>query len=112
MTRDDASVLDMARAARFIVEFAEGMTKDAFLADRKTQSAVLHQLLVLGEATKRLSPPFRDQHPEIPWRAIAGMRDKVIHGYGAVDLDAVWQTVSVDVPHLVASLAPLAPEQG
>lgn len=112
MTRNDASVLDMLRAAQPIDEFVQGLDEAGFLADRKTQSAVLHQLLVLGEATKRLSPSFRDRHPGIPWRAIAGMRDRVIHGYDAVDLVAVWQTVSVDIPRLRGSLAPLAREPG
>jgi len=55
---------------------------------------------VLGEAVKRLSPEFRSQHPEIPWRKIAGMRDWVIHAYDNVDIDELWNTATEDVPTL------------
>jgi uncharacterized protein with HEPN domain len=67
MPRDDAIVEDLNRAARLAQEFVRGMDQSAFTADLKTQSAVLHQLLILGEATKRLSEPFRDAHPQVPW---------------------------------------------
>lgn len=112
MSRDDATVLDMLKAARLAVEFKEGIDEATFLDDPKTQSAVLHQLLVLGEAVKRLSGEFRGGHPELPWRMIAGMRDKVIHGYDQVDLSEVWRTVTVDVPRLIVLLEPLAPSPG
>ena len=111
MSRDSATLLDMLRAARFAVEFREGMNKRAFLDDPKTLSAVLHQLLVLGEAGKRLSQEFRAQHNEIPWRKIVGMRDKLIHEYDDVDLNEVWKTVSSDVPRLLKLLEPLTPSK-
>jgi uncharacterized protein with HEPN domain len=63
------------------------MDQAGFLSDLKTQSAVLHQLMVLGEAVRRLATGFRESHPEIPWALMAGMRDKLIHAYDAVDLD-------------------------
>jgi uncharacterized protein with HEPN domain len=65
MVRDDASLLDIARAARLTQAFCRGMTKSQFLNDLKTQSAVLHQLLILGEAVKRLSDDFRQRHATI-----------------------------------------------
>jgi len=111
MSRDSATLLDMLRAARFAVEFREGMNKRAFLDDPKTLSAVLHQFLVLGEAGKRLSQEFRAQHNEIPWRKIVGMRDKLIHEYDDVDLNEVWKTVSSDVPRLLKLLEPLTPSK-
>ena len=89
MERDDATLLDIARAAQLIQRFISELPKDLFLADLKTQSAVLHQLTVLGEAVKRLSPAFRNQHPILPWSLIAGMRDHLTHGYDAVDLEEV-----------------------
>jgi uncharacterized protein with HEPN domain len=70
MSRDSAALLDMLKAARLAVEFREGMDRKAFLDDPKTLSAVLHQLLVLGEAGKRLSQEFRAQHEEIPYSAL------------------------------------------
>jgi uncharacterized protein with HEPN domain len=65
--------------------------------------------LVLGEAVKRLSEEFRHHHPEIRWRLIAGMRDKLIHEYDTVDLEEVWRTATADIPQLIAFLEPLAP---
>jgi uncharacterized protein with HEPN domain len=101
MPRDRAVLLDIVRAAELILEFSASMDETAFLNDVKTQSAILHQLLVMGEAVKRLSSDFRADHPQIPWSLIAGMRDILIHGYDIVDLEEVWQTVVMDVPELL-----------
>ena len=109
MWRDEATLLDILRAARLALEFRGQIEKAAFLSDLKTQAAVVHELLVLGEAVKRLSAPFREQHPEVPWKAIAGMRDRLLHGYDDVDLDLVWKTASEDLPTLVEHLKGLAP---
>lgn len=111
MRPDDATLLDIRNAAGLAAEFVEGIDKAAFLADVKTQSAVLHQLLILGEAVKRLSDAFRSAQPGLPWRMMAGMRDKLIHEYDSVDLDEVWQTVNVDLPELVAALGPHIPQE-
>ena len=111
MNRDEANLLDVARAARLILEFTEGMDKEAFLQDIKTQSSVLHQLMVMGEAVKRLSREYCANHPEIPWSLVAGMRDKLIHGYDIVDLEEVWKTTNTDVPDLLSLLQPLLPQQ-
>lgn len=111
MSRDSGTLLDIARATRLVIEFITGMDRDAFLHDKKTQSAVLHQLLVLGEAAKRLSMEFRAGHPEIPWLLIAGMRDKLIHEYDEVDLEEVWKTARRDIPDLLRFVEPLLPEE-
>jgi uncharacterized protein with HEPN domain len=66
MPRDEAILLDIAKAARLALEFAQGLDQDAFLEDLKTQAAVSHQLMVLGEAVKRLSDEFCNKHPAIP----------------------------------------------
>jgi uncharacterized protein with HEPN domain len=87
------------------------LDKAAFLKDLKTQSATLHQLMVIGAAVKRLSPEFRSRYPEVPWALMAGMRDKLIHGYDIVDLDEVWKTANADVPVLLSLLEPLLPKQ-
>jgi uncharacterized protein with HEPN domain len=110
LPRDDANVLDILKAASLAIEFKGSADKAAFLADAKTQSAVLHQLLVIGEAVKRLSPEFRAAHPELPWRLIAGTRDKLIHFYEGVDLEEVWKMVTSDLPELIRWIEPLAPE--
>jgi len=111
MSRDDTALLDILKAARLAVEFKGTSDKLTFSKDLKTHSAVLHQLLLLGEAVKRLSEDFRVRHPEIPWKTIAGMRDKLIHQYDAVDLEEVWRTVTSDIPHLIALLEPLTPRE-
>jgi uncharacterized protein with HEPN domain len=111
MSRDDATLLDMLKAARLVVAFKGNLTEKAFLRDVKTQSAILHQLLVIGEAVKRLSEEFRARHAEVPWVRIAGMRDKLIHAYDAVDLDEVWKTVTKDIAPLISFLEPLVPQE-
>jgi len=109
--RDAATLLDIVTAARLILEFMEGLDYPRFEADAKTQSAMIHQFLIIGEATKRLSDPFTTAHVEIPWTAIARMRDKMIHHYEAVDLREVWRAAETDVPSLLASLEPLLPPE-
>jgi len=69
----------------------------------------VHQLLIIGEAVKRLSPEVRGAHPEVPWKLIAGTRDKLIHFYEGVDLDEVWKMVTADLPQLIRRIEPLVP---
>ncbi len=79
------------------------------MGDTKTQSAIEHQLMVMGEAVKRLSPEYRERYSEIPWSLVAGMRDKLIHGYDIVDVEEVWKTASDDIPELPDHIEPLLP---
>ena len=111
MPRDDAALLDIDRAARLALAFIGGYRKDQFLEDLKTQSAVVHQLLIVGEATRRLSDDFRTMHTEIPWRYISGMRDHLVHGYDAIDLDEVWNVLMRDLPDLIDKIEPLLPSR-
>ena len=111
MCRDDATLLDIAGAAGRIEEFLANVPRAAFFYDSKTQSAVLYQLLVIGEAVKRLSRTFRSQHETIPWSLMAGMRDHLIHAYDAVDWDEVWQTATNDMPSLLVQLEALLPKK-
>ena len=76
--------------------FVDGLNKDDFLADKRTQQAVIMSLVIVGEiATKVMDrfPEFADQHAEIPWRSIRGMRNRIAHGYFDINLDVVWDTV-------------------
>lgn len=77
---------------------AEG--QNAFMGDSKTQSAVIRQLEIIGEAVKNLSPELTGAETAIPWRQIAGTRDRLIHAYFSVDLDSVWAMVEQDLPTL------------
>lgn len=111
MSRDNQTLLDLARSARLIIEFQQGIDKTALANDIKTQSAILYHFLILGEAVKRLSLEFRTRHAEIPWSSIAGMRDKLIHNYDEVNLDRVWETAQADVPNFLAMIEPLLPAE-
>ena len=79
--------------------------RGSFMSDRKTQSAVVRQIEIIGEAVKQLSPVLTGSEPTVPWRQIAGTRDRMIHAYFNVDLDAVWTMVQDDLPQLRADVA-------
>lgn len=106
-SRDQASLLDIAKAARLTLEFTVNMSHAEFVTDTKTQSAVLYQISILGEAVKRLSSEFRRENTQVPWSAMAGMRDKLIHDYEGVDVQRVWLTVQSSIPELLSAIAPL-----
>ena len=107
MSPDEVILLDIIRAAQLAIAFKEGQDRATFLKDIKTQSAVLHQLIVMGEAVKRLSREYRAEHPDIPWNLMAGMRDVLIHGYDIVNLKEVWNTINVDLPQVLPQLEAL-----
>jgi uncharacterized protein with HEPN domain len=94
----------MLRAARRIQSFVEGVDREAFQDDELRQSAVVFQLLILGEAAKHVSEDLQAAHDHIPWSKMARMRDRLIHGYFDVDLDIVWTTATRDVVTLVDQL--------
>jgi len=109
MSRDSASLLDIVNAANRVLQFAEGLDKSALATNEEKQSAMLYQIIVIGEATKRLSSEFRNQHPEIPWKDIAGMRDILAHQYDRVNLNTLWDAIQIDIPELLTLLEPLLP---
>jgi uncharacterized protein with HEPN domain len=109
MNRDSASLLDIVNAAKRVLLFAEGLDKSALATNEEKQSAILYQVIVIGEATKRLSQEFRAQHPAIPWKDIAGMRDIIAHQYDRVNLNTLWDVIQTDIPELLALLEPLLP---
>ena len=74
--------------------------KEEFLAVSHWQDAIIRNLEIIGEATKRLSNPLKEQYPDIPWRNIAGLRDVLIHDYMGVDLESVWNVIENDLPVL------------
>jgi uncharacterized protein with HEPN domain len=95
---------DIHDAVRKAQRFVAGMDFDSFAADEKTAYAVVRALEIIGEAAKRIPQNVRDQAPDIPWRAMAGIRDKLIHDYTSVNLEVVWQTVVIDLPGLAERL--------
>jgi uncharacterized protein with HEPN domain len=84
--------------------YLSGMDEASFKGDERTQDAVVRQLEIIGEATKRISEGTRNQRPEVPWSDIAGMRDKLIHDYFDVDIKRVWNTAKRDLPPLKSAI--------
>jgi uncharacterized protein with HEPN domain len=81
------------------------MDREQFRIDQRTVYAVIHALEILGEAAKRIPDPLRIRYPAVPWRLMAGMRDRLIHGYFAIDLDVLWKTIIEDLPATRPALA-------
>ena len=103
--RDDTVYVRHIRdAGQRIESYLDGVSEDEFLEAPLIQDAVIRQIQVIGEAAKRLSTEFRSGTAEIPWSDIAGMRDKLVHDYMGVDLEAVWDTAIRDVPALMSQL--------
>jgi len=91
---------DIREAVRRIRVYTDAMTYDRFLADFKTQDAVIRNPEIIGEATKSLSAGLRGKYPDVPWKGMAGVRDRLIHHYFGVNLDIVWDIVTVELPVL------------
>lgn len=111
MWRDEATLLDIAQAARRIISFVQGVDEASFAANAEKHWAVVAQLLVIGEAVTRLSPELGSSHPEIERAKIAGMRNRLIHGYDTIRWDVVWRTATEAVPQLLAQIEPLLPTE-
>jgi len=91
---------DIIMAINSIENFIEGLDFDQFKIDDKTSSAVIRKFEIIGEATKNIPDNIREQYSQIPWKDIAGMRDKMIHAYSEVDLKLVWTTIHQRLPDL------------
>lgn len=94
-------------AAQDACAFVDGLDKAGFLEDKRTQQAVVMSLIIMGEAASKVMDgyaEFTQRHPEVPWRSMRGMRNRIAHGYFDINLDVVWETVKVAVPELLAHL--------
>ena len=113
--RDPAYLWDMLDAARSIARFTAGISLDDFLKNEMMELAVERQLEIMGEAARRISDTFKKEHSEIPWRQIIGQRNILIHEYGEILEDRIWETVNTDIPALILKLEllipPLPPEK-
>jgi len=106
MSKHDPKVtlLQIAEYAQRARELCAGKTLGELKADWRQALAFERVMEVLGEAVKRLPGELRQKHPQVPWRLVAGMRDKISHGYDAVDYQTLWDTVQRDVPVLLITV--------
>ena len=102
---------DIRRDAEQLRAFVRDMASSELLSDVKTQYAVRLALAHIGEAVKRLPASLTDQHPNIPWKQIAGMRDRLVHEYATVDVEIVWRAATVSVPELAAAVKIMLQEE-
>jgi uncharacterized protein with HEPN domain len=109
MWRDNGILLDILNAARRMLRYTSTLTEEEFLQNELVQDAVVRQLIILGEAARRISQETKDAHPKVPWGDIAGMRNRLIHEYFRVDLGKVWDTIKNDLPRLIPLIEPLVP---
>ncbi|HKF47168.1 MAG TPA: HepT-like ribonuclease domain-containing protein [Terracidiphilus sp.] len=103
MKDDRVYLQQILECIRNIREFVWGIDNAAFLQDRKTQSAVILQLALIGELAKRVSAPVRAAI-DVPWKEIAGFRDRAIHDYFQIDLQIAWDTIALDLEPLAVAL--------
>jgi uncharacterized protein with HEPN domain len=101
---DKVRIRHILDASKEAVEFAKGRSRAELDSDRKLNLSLVRLLEVIGEAARGLSDELRTQHPELPWKKMVGMRDRLIHGYYDVDLDVVWETVAENLPGLIVQL--------
>jgi uncharacterized protein with HEPN domain len=98
----------MAQATLDAYSYIEGLSREDFLTDKRTQQAVVMNLIILGEAATKIMDhhaAFAESHPEVPWRNMRGMRNRIAHGYFEIDLDVVWETARSALPELQKHLS-------
>ena len=105
--RWDLYVRDMIECCTKVEQYTSGLDRDTFFATDATYDAVLWNLTILGEAANNVPDSVRDAHPEIPWRAVSGLRNRIVHGYVGIDDNTVWQVIREGIPELLPQLRDL-----
>jgi uncharacterized protein with HEPN domain len=95
---------DIIDAMESIQEFLGDMNLNELINDDKTSSAIIMKFGIIGEATKHLPDELKEKHPEIPWKNMSGMRDRLIHAYFGIDHDLVWKAIETEIPKLKPQL--------
>ena len=99
-------------AIRRIISYMAGLTYEQFLEDSKTQDAVIRNLQVIGEAAKKLSQTLYKTYPHLPWKQMAGMRDRIVHEYFGIKYDIVWTVANQELPVLLPEIEAIRTQQG
>ena len=107
--REAGYMWDMLQAAQRIQEFTAGLSYEGYLESILIQSAVERQLEIIGEASRRMSEEFRQEHPQIPWAGIIAQRNVISHQYDEIIQAQIWAVVTEDIPVLIAELEALIP---
>lgn len=108
--RDPDYLEDILEAVQRILTYSQDLHHEDFLKDQKTQDAVIRNLEVIGEATKNISANLKQQYPQLPWREMAAVRDRLIHHYFGVNIEIVWEIVQQDLPQILPQLVQLLSE--
>ena len=111
MPRDEAYLLDIVLAARRAIKYVSNISRAKFEEDEMVQDAVARTLEIIGEAAGLVSEDFQEEHSEIPWHLMVGMRNRIIHEYSKVNWGTIWDTVKNDLPTLIRSLEPFIPPE-
>ncbi|MGQ9500680.1 MAG: HepT-like ribonuclease domain-containing protein, partial [Anaerolineae bacterium] len=102
----------MVNAAREAVSFAQGRAREDLDTDRMLVLALVQCLAIIGEAASRITAAFQQQHPQVPWADIIGMRNRLVHAYFDVNLDILWHTIQDDLPPLIAQMEAILAAEG
>ena len=105
MSRNQESLIDISNAIQRILRYSQSLTRQDLELNDEKQSAILYQITIIGEATKRLSLEFRQENPAVPWREMAGMRDVIVHEYDQLDLDVIWDVIHDKLPNLLRQIS-------
>ncbi|MCL5949463.1 MAG: DUF86 domain-containing protein [Candidatus Bathyarchaeota archaeon] len=113
MKKRDATdyLKDILNSIDEVETFIDDLTYDEFISDRKTLNAVVRSIEVIGEAAKNIPPSLRAKHKELPWKEMAGMRDKLIHGYFGIDTETIYKAAKTNIPQLKAPIQKMLKEQ-
>ena len=109
MWRDEAYLLDMLLASRKIRDFSQGVSQECFQQDELMQHAIMRLIQIVCEAARRVLQELQQEHPEIPWRQVIGMRHRLVHEYFQIIPVKVWEVVERDIPVLILLVEPLVP---
>ena len=107
--RDPVYLWDMLNAAQGVVFHLQGVTYEQYSADENLRLATERRIEIIGEAARRVSPDFKEAHPEIPWRLIVDQRNVLIHSYDEIEDERIWRLAMREIPRLIEQLTDLLP---